>query len=58
MDLDYFTEFWRKRTIILNTYGQEFNQYLHDINAPYLSVQQYERLFFAWYDAKKLHAGG
>ena len=58
MDLDDFTEFWQKRSIILKTYGQEFNQYLHDIQAPAMSMLEYECLFWEWYNERKQHAGG
>ena len=58
MDFDDFTKFWHKRFIIVNTYGQEFNQYLHDINAPKMTMHEYERAFWEWYNTRKKLTGG
>ena len=45
MDLDDFAKFWNERTIIINNHGKAFNQYLHNINAPVMTMQEYERAF-------------
>ena len=53
MDIDDITTFWHKRYIIINTFGTEFNQYLHNINAPMMTMHEYECAFWKWYDTRK-----